>query len=191
MDEPSKPTGPSFLHRLPLEILYLVCAVLEKPDLGKLRLTCKLCATAGIQSLVKELHLFYTLNSHMNLIKISLFPELRKHVKSIIYEPLLLDDAIDNEGDYLETIQRWGSTDTESETDDDEVQQGWDTISRMLREQQFLGDSCYDLTLLKEAMKQFSVDRFTIRANATDWCQRHEDAYGQTLATPRNGLVSP
>jgi hypothetical protein len=91
-DAPTINGTPSILHRLPLELLHHVCAALRKADLGNLRLTCKPCATAGARSMVNELHLMFTKKSFENLKNISQKPELRKFVKSIVYEPLFLED---------------------------------------------------------------------------------------------------
>lgn len=73
------------LLQLPHELLRCICAHLPLQELKHIRLTCKTLASVGVEMLLPELEVLYTLESLERLRAISLDPVLRLHVTSLVY----------------------------------------------------------------------------------------------------------
>lgn len=87
----SQPTLKSHLDRLPAEILVMIYEELSQEDIIALRLQCKYLCNIATPYMFRDVDLIFKKTSINDLIELSNHPVLSQNVKSICYEPNLVD----------------------------------------------------------------------------------------------------
>ncbi|KAL8751840.1 MAG: hypothetical protein Q9184_005929 [Pyrenodesmia sp. 2 TL-2023] len=85
MDSHSAPPDGFPLDQLTPELQRMVFAAVDVGDVPNLRLTCKSLGEAGLEYLLPEVELLFTLKSFDRLRPVSEHPALSRHVKSLVY----------------------------------------------------------------------------------------------------------
>ncbi|CAG8959773.1 hypothetical protein HYFRA_00001680 [Hymenoscyphus fraxineus] len=194
------------IHKLPPEILHQICSILPLHDLGNFRLTCKAFGEFSQRHLVKELHVMFTQKSFANLHAISRNNQLRRYVRNIVYEPMMLSE-IDKEGwmgqlqDYFsdwdrDRYIRFGTSKIgvgckngsirEQASTTKRLQGTWRVYDRKLMEQSHFLEGSQDYAIFKSALAKFPVLEQVImkgRPNVkkSPWLERE---YEDTMAIP-------
>ncbi|KAL8734577.1 MAG: hypothetical protein Q9166_001477 [cf. Caloplaca sp. 2 TL-2023] len=90
------------MDRLAPEIQHMIFTAAETTDTPNLRLTCKTLAAVGLEYLLPEVELLFTPKSFDRLVRIAEHPQLRHHVKSLVYRVDCLISCEDKTDWYLQ-----------------------------------------------------------------------------------------
>lgn len=102
------------MEQLPLELGLSVCKLLEVRDIKQVRLVSKSTCEIATSFLVSEIRLLFLSQSFERLLAISKHPVIRKQIRSVYYEPDMLD-AMGREkwegrllsDDFMKSIPAW------------------------------------------------------------------------------------
>lgn len=162
----------------PAEIIREICEYLSIRDVTNFRLASSVCASAGIDCLVREIRVIFTRESFEKLLNISKHPEMSKHVITIYYEPVSWKAMSQDEyGAILESVP---SLEHENilPSSEDPIQMACDleAYNKICKDQDLMKKSEFSKLIFSQVLPKLgSLRRFII---PTYECEPHP--FGQT-----------
>ncbi|KAI1320421.1 hypothetical protein F5Y16DRAFT_389851 [Xylariaceae sp. FL0255] len=144
------------MDRVPPEILYVVCSFLSVDDLQNVRLVSKALADIGASYMLPEVTFYMDEKELHRLHAISEHPIFSKHVHSLTYFAMALDNVSWREFliDYKSEV-RWDSKLKGRNIQSAHLKPEYDKYLKALHMQDFIMKKELDIDMLREVLKRF------------------------------------